>query len=69
MLHGCEIADLPLPFLTCFFIDDCSLYFRSNATEASFLKQNLIDYGIASGQRINFHKSSVSCSRNVSIDE
>ena len=56
-----------LLFLIYFFTDDCFLYFRSNVSETRMIKQILHDYGVASNQRINFQKSSISFSRNVDI--
>ena len=64
-LHCCKITRGALLFLIYFFAGDCFLYFRANALESCVVKQILREYGLASGQRINFNKFSVSFSRNV----
>ena len=48
-----------------FFADDCFLYFKADEDEASSIKRSLLDYGEATGQRINYHKLAVSFSRNT----
>ena len=48
-----------------FFADDSFLFFRANQAEALVVKQILETYGCASGQLINFSKSSISFSANV----
>ena len=55
--YGCSISHL-------FFVDDCFVYFIANTDEAREIKQ-ILDYGTALGQKINFQKSSVSFSCNV----
>lgn len=47
------------------FVDDCFLFCRSNAIEASILKDILDTYDRASGQLINFQKSEVFFSSNT----
>ena len=48
-----------------FFANYFFLYFKADEDEASSIKQILLDYGEATGQRINYHKSAVSFSRNT----
>ena len=59
-LHGCTIARGAPSIYHIFFADDCSVYFRANELEARVMKQILVDYGAASGQCVNFLKSSIS---------
>lgn len=51
-----------------FFADDCFLFFRANREEARIIKSILAIYGAASGQKVNFNKSSISFSRNTRAD-
>ena len=48
-----------------FFADDAFLFFRANQQEALVVKSILASYGRASGQPVNFNKSSISFSPNV----
>ncbi|CAJ2660552.1 unnamed protein product [Trifolium pratense] len=47
---------------------DCFLFFRANINEAEAMKNILNTYEAASGQSLNFQKSEIFCSRNVSGD-
>lgn len=51
-----------------FFADDCFLFFRANREEARIIKSILAIYGAASGQKVNFNKSSISFSGNTRAD-
>ena len=65
LLHGIRIAR-GAPCLThLFFADDCFLFFKASDKEASVMKVALTLYGAASGQRVNFDKSSISFSANT----
>ena len=57
--------ELLLGCLTYFFADDSLLFFQTNLGESSRIKECLRLYEKASGQLINFQKSSISFSRNV----
>lgn len=64
-LHGCKIAN-SAPIVThLFFADDSYLFFRATVTEAQCIKECLSLYEKATGQQINFQKSSISFSRNT----
>ncbi|KAH9768542.1 reverse transcriptase domain-containing protein [Citrus sinensis] len=65
MLHGIKIVR-GAPCLThIFFADDCFIFFKANDQEALIMKAALSLYGAASGQRVNFNKSSISFSTNT----
>ena len=66
-IHGCRVARGAPTISHLFFADDCFIYFRANEQETKVVKQILEEYGIASGQRVNFTKSSISFSRNVDV--
>ena len=68
LLHGIRIAR-GAPCLThIFFADDCFLFFKASDREASVMKAALTLYGAASGQRVNFDKSSISFSVNTTTE-
>ena len=64
-IHGCTIARGAPPITHLFFANDCFIYLRSTIAETRTIKQTLLEYGLATGQRVNFRKSSISFSRNV----
>lgn len=64
-LHGCKIANRAPIISHLFFADDCYLFLRATLDEARCIKECLNLYEIASGQQVNFQKSSVHFSRNV----
>ena len=65
LLHGVRIAR-GAPYLThLFFADDCFLFFKASPQEARAMKTVLSLYGAASGQKVNYNKSSISFSANV----
>ena len=66
-IHGCKVARGAPTIAHLFFVDDCFIYFRANEYETRVVKQILGEYGIASGQRVNFTKSSISFSGNVDV--
>ncbi|XP_019190289.1 PREDICTED: uncharacterized protein LOC109184707 [Ipomoea nil] len=55
------------PFRICFFADDSLLFFKANLQETLEVKKCLSVYESFSGQAVNFHKSSVSFSRNTHV--
>lgn len=50
------------------FADDNILFFRACQKEVDKVKQIIITYELASGQRINLDKLELSTSRNVSLE-
>ncbi|XP_019163496.1 PREDICTED: uncharacterized protein LOC109159839 [Ipomoea nil] len=66
-IHGVRVAR-GVPAIThLFFADDSLLFFRANPQEASRVKNCLDLYCTASGQLINFDKSSAVFSRNTPV--
>lgn len=65
-IHGAKVARGAPMVSHLFFADDCFLFFSANQREASLIKYMLTEYRAASGQVVNFNKSSVSFSANVS---
>ena len=65
-IHGAKVARGAPMVSHLFFIDDWFLFFNANQREASLIKHMLAEYGAASGQVVNFNKSLVSFSANVS---
>lgn len=65
LLHGVRVARNAPVVSHLFFVDDSFLFFRANHVEAFIIKQILAIYGCASGQLVNFTKSTVSFSANV----
>ncbi|XP_019179041.1 PREDICTED: uncharacterized protein LOC109174252 [Ipomoea nil] len=49
----------------CEAVDDILLFFRANVQEASEIKNCLMLYESLSGQKVNYHKSSICYSRNT----
>lgn len=66
MIHGERVARGAPAVTHLFFDDDCFLFFKANQQEACLVKDMLAIYGRASGQMVNFNKSSISFSANVS---
>lgn len=64
-IHGCKIVN-GAPIVThLFFADDCYLFFRATISEDESIKECLILYERASGQQVNFQKSSIYFSSNT----
>jgi hypothetical protein len=64
-IHGVKICKNAPIISHLLFADDCFLFFRANHNEAVVMKNILTTYEAASGQTINFQKSEIFCSRNV----
>ncbi|KAH9704682.1 reverse transcriptase domain-containing protein [Citrus sinensis] len=64
-LHGARVARGAPNISHLFFADDCLLFFKTSVQEAHLMKNILAMYGAESGQRVNFHKSAISFSRNM----
>ncbi|KAK9195743.1 hypothetical protein WN943_003868 [Citrus x changshan-huyou] len=65
LIHGVRIARGAPSVSHLFLADDSFLFFRANDNEANLIKHLLAVYGRASGQVVNFSKSSISFSANV----
>ncbi|KAH9750457.1 reverse transcriptase domain-containing protein [Citrus sinensis] len=68
LIHGVQVARKAPAISHLLFADDCFLFFRANQVEANLVKQVLCAYGNASGQCVNYAKSSISFSMNVNED-
>ncbi|XP_073137691.1 uncharacterized protein [Henckelia pumila] len=64
-IHGVKVARRALPISHLFFADDSFLFFKATEEEAANIKSCLDQYEFASGQKVNFLKSSISFSENV----
>lgn len=67
-LHGVKICKGAPSISHLFFADDSLIFFKANESECAVLHDILSNYENSSGQKINFDKSKVSFSRNVSLD-
>lgn len=65
LVHGISIAKRAPEISHLLFADDSFIFFKANTEESLRLKQLLDDYAAASGQIINFEKSSITFSKNV----
>lgn len=65
LIYGCKIARTASVITHLFLADDSYLFFRVNREECSFIKEGLKAYEKASGQKVNFHMSSVKFSPNI----
>ncbi|XP_058759858.1 uncharacterized protein LOC131633155 [Vicia villosa] len=65
-IHGILVARKAPVITHLFFADDCLLFGRANEGEADVILQTIHEYQKASGQMVNFEKSEVSFSPNVS---
>lgn len=68
LLHGVKVAKGAPVVSHLFFTDDCFLFFKANQSEAHVIKRILGVYGQGSRQMVNFSKSSISFSLNVTED-
>ena len=64
-IHGCSIARSAPMINHLFFADDSFLFFRADEEQSTCIKNCVDDYALASGQIVNFDKSSVSLSSNT----
>lgn len=64
-MHGISVARGAPELTHLFFADDCFLFCRANSLEVRNMKETLAEFSAASGQAINFNKSSTFFSRNV----
>ena len=68
LIHGVKVARGAPIVSHLFFTNDSFLFFRANQQEAYLIKSILASYSRASGQKVNFSKSSISFSSNVLTD-
>ncbi|XP_019184795.1 PREDICTED: uncharacterized protein LOC109179754 [Ipomoea nil] len=66
-LHGIRVARGAPPISHLLFADDCFLFLRANSEETQCMKYVLDTYSTASGQCINYEKSMVCFSANVTL--
>ncbi|CAH9130680.1 unnamed protein product [Cuscuta epithymum] len=64
-VHGVAVCRGAPKISHLLFADDSFLFFKANYTECSMIKRILQDYEKASGQAINYNKSSLTFSQNV----
>lgn len=67
-MHGLKICRNAPSISHLFFADDSLIFFKASVDECEVLKDIFTRYELASGQKINFDKSSVSFSHNVSME-
>lgn len=67
-IHGIAIARGAPSVSHLLFADDCFIFFKANPNEGQVYKEILSEYTSASGQVINFEKSSICFSKNVCGD-
>ena len=65
-IHGQKISRFSPPISHLFFADDSLIFCKANTDESWQLKQVLVAYELASGQKVNFEKSAIYFSPNVS---
>lgn len=63
--RGCRVARTASAISHLFFADDSFLFFRASIEETGVMRQCFSTYEAASGQSINFQKSSISFSKNT----
>jgi len=68
VLHGVKICTTAPVISHLLFADECFLFFKGSAEEASVMKGILITYEAASGQAINLQKSEIFFSRNTPVE-
>lgn len=68
-VHGCQISPTAPIISHLLFADDSFLIFRGTTEEASNIKELLINYERSSGQCVNFQKSGIHFSANVSMEK
>ena len=66
---GIKIKKNCLPLSHLFFADDSIFFCKMQEKSVAFLIQLLADFGIASGQRVNFSKSGVFLSANATQED
>ena len=66
LIHGCKMAGGAPEISHLFFVDDSYMFFKADVQEGYQVKHCLEQYEKASGQMVNFEKSTISFSSNVS---
>lgn len=64
-IHGIRVASGAPAISHLLFADDSLLFLKATTTEAETTINVLKVYGEASGQQVNYHKSSLSFSKNT----
>ncbi|XP_021719426.1 uncharacterized protein LOC110687116 [Chenopodium quinoa] len=64
-LHGVKVTHLTLPISLLFFADDSVIFSKANVEEVNSIRDILHTYEIASGQMVNFGKTTVSFNKGV----
>lgn len=67
--HGCQISPASPTISHLLFIDDSFLFFQGTTEEVLSIKKILMDYEKSSGQCVNFQKSGIHFSVNVSREK
>ncbi|GAA0163976.1 hypothetical protein LIER_19719 [Lithospermum erythrorhizon] len=65
LIHGLRIGNMGPIITHLLFVDDCVLFDQASGDESRAIKQVLMQYELASGQRVNFNKSSICFSPNI----
>lgn len=68
-IHGLKICKRAPSISHLFFANDSLIFFKANEDDCATLKDIFISYKKASGQKINFDKSRVSFSKNISLHQ
>lgn len=66
-IHGCQVSRSAPSLTHLFFADECFLFCRVTKKEAKVVQTTLKVYEKASGQHVNYGKSSISFSRNTTV--
>lgn len=66
-MHGVLIAMRAPIITTIFFVYDCYIFCKATSSEANTLKNFINSFTAASGQMVNYTKSSLSFSRNTNV--
>ncbi|XP_021737156.1 uncharacterized protein LOC110703671 [Chenopodium quinoa] len=67
-LHGIRVAPLAPTISHLFFADDSIIFAKANLNEVDTIREVLHTYEIASGQMVNFGKTTVTFSKGVPVD-
>lgn len=68
-LQGVKVCRAAPSISHLFFADDSLVFFKAEEGACIVLKEILMNYEVASGQKVNFEKSSVCFSRNVPLSK
>ncbi|KAL6210288.1 hypothetical protein ACLB2K_015521 [Fragaria x ananassa] len=68
-LHGVKICPRAPTISHLLFADDSFVFFRATEEECETVREVLLKYEMVTGQQVNFQKSCVSFSRNVTLEQ